>query len=60
MAMAGLKERAKTLCELWESAQYIFATRPLEPDAKAQKHLGPEGRQVLAGIQGVLADVPEW
>ncbi|MCB1437913.1 MAG: glutamate--tRNA ligase [Rhodobiaceae bacterium] len=60
MAMAGLKERAKTLRELWEGAQFIVAVRPLAADDKALTHLGPEGRQMLAAIQPVLSGAREW
>ncbi len=34
-AMPGLKERAKTLVELVDSANYLFAERPLQLDDKA-------------------------
>src|SRR5579863_8483726 len=43
-AMPNLKERAKTLIELIDSAYYIFADRPLEIDAKAATLLTPESR----------------
>ena len=33
-AMPGLKERAKTLVDLLESADYLFVERPLTPDEK--------------------------
>ena len=35
-AMPGLKERAKTLVELLDSAYYLYAARPLALDAKAE------------------------
>jgi glutamyl-tRNA synthetase len=39
-AMPGLKERAKTLVELLDSAYYLTASRPLVPDEKAKGLLG--------------------
>src|SRR3982075_2238868 len=41
-AMPSLKERAKTLIELIDSAYYIFADRPLEIETKAEAVLTPE------------------
>ncbi len=43
MAMPGLKERAKTLLELVEGAQYLFASRPLQLDDKAKALLDAGG-----------------
>ncbi len=58
-AMPGLKERAKTLVELIESAYYLYAQRPLDLDAKAASLLA-EGRSRLAGLAQKLADLPDW
>ena len=38
-AIPGSKERAKTLVELLDGAGFLFATRPLEMDAKAEEIL---------------------
>jgi glutamyl-tRNA synthetase len=59
-AMPGLKLRARTLKELLESAYYIFASRPLELDAKAQAALEAEGRDILSPISAALAGVTDW
>lgn len=59
-AMPGLKERAKTLVELLESAYYIFAERPLDLDDKAQKLLDPEGRALIARLTPRLRDASDW
>ncbi|GJE16049.1 glutamate--tRNA ligase [Methylobacterium marchantiae] len=59
-AMPGLKERAKTLVELLDSAYYLTASRPLALDDKAKALLGDEARRRLAAILPVLADLPEW
>ncbi len=45
--MAGLKERAKTLQELAENAQFYVAARPLDLDEKARKILSDLDAQVL-------------
>jgi glutamyl-tRNA synthetase len=59
-AMPGLKERAKTLIELIEGARYLFAVRPLAPDAKADAVLTPEARALLGSVSAVLANVDPW
>ncbi|MGC1863777.1 MAG: glutamate--tRNA ligase [Methylocystis sp.] len=40
-AMSGLKARAKTLNELLDGAQFLFAARPLPLEPKAESLLGP-------------------
>src|SRR5712672_1923272 len=45
-AMPSLKERAKTLIELIDSAYFIFADRPLEMEPKAAALLTPENREL--------------
>ncbi len=60
-AMPGLKERAKTLVELAESAAYLFASRPLDVDEKAAGVLGERPRTVLAGAHAALKSVTgQW
>ncbi|MEQ1955599.1 glutamate--tRNA ligase [Mesorhizobium sp. CN2-181] len=60
-AMPGLKERAKTLVELADSAAYLFATRPLAIDEKAAALLGERPRTVLAGAWAALKNVAgDW
>ncbi|WP_321504343.1 glutamate--tRNA ligase [Breoghania sp.] len=59
-AMPGLKERAKTLIELADSASYLWAQRPLQPDEKASKLLDDAGRAVLAGVAAKLEAVSQW
>ncbi|GGE78731.1 glutamate--tRNA ligase [Stappia taiwanensis] len=61
MALPGLKDRAKTLVELVDSAGYLWATRPLDIDEKAAKLLGAEGaRDIIAALHARLAALPEW
>ena len=59
-AMPGLQERAKTLIELIDSARYLFAIRPLEIDAKAQKILKSDARALLAKVADKLAGIDTW
>ena len=59
-AMPGLKERAKTLVELLDGAQFLFATRPIALDAKAEDILGKGGRAVLVGLLPALEGVEHW
>jgi glutamyl-tRNA synthetase len=60
-AMPGLKERAKTLVELMAGARFLFASRPLAMDEKANQILAAdESRHVLAACHGILSEVSEW
>ncbi|MCC1493306.1 glutamate--tRNA ligase [Cognatishimia sp. F0-27] len=49
-AMYCLKDRAKTIPELLEKAQFVLASRPLVPDEKAAKNLNPVSRGILAAL----------
>jgi glutamyl-tRNA synthetase len=53
--MPGLKERAKTLVELADSAAFLARRVPLPFDAKAAALLTPEARALLHGIGDALA-----
>jgi glutamyl-tRNA synthetase len=59
-AMPGLKERAKTLVELLDSASYLFAKRPLALDPKAASLLDAAARQRLPDLSARLAAVNDW
>ncbi|MHC4051275.1 glutamate--tRNA ligase [Bradyrhizobium sp. 25ACV] len=59
-AMPALKERAKTLIELIDSAYFIFADRPLELDPKAQALLTPENRKLIGQLHSALEKVETW
>ena len=59
-AMPGLKERAKTLIELLDSAFYLYAQRPLQLDDKAKGLLDEAARQRLPQIAAKLAAVADW
>src|SRR5690606_6422739 len=58
-AMPGLKERAKNLVELLDSAYYLYAKRPLRREDKAEAILA-EGAGRLEGLADKLAALEEW
>ncbi|WP_142847005.1 glutamate--tRNA ligase [Telmatospirillum sp. J64-1] len=58
--MKGLKERAKTLVELAESALFYVRSRPLQPDEKAAKLLDADGRALLDRLASRFAAAAEW
>lgn len=59
-ALPGLKERAKTLVELADSAQYLFVQRPLSLDEKASQILDSDARAVIAGLLPAFETLVEW
>ena len=59
-AMPGLKERAKTLVELIDSARYLYAQRPVALDEKAAALLDSGGRALLTDLTAELAAVEPW
>jgi glutamyl-tRNA synthetase len=58
--MPGLKERAKTLVELYEGAKFLFATLPLTLDEKAATLLEGDGRAHLGHVTTALEAVSDW
>ncbi|WNJ98507.1 glutamate--tRNA ligase [Thalassospiraceae bacterium LMO-JJ14] len=60
MGMDGLKERAKNLIELSESAVFYAISRPLQPDEKASQILTDEAKQTLTAFRAGVADIDEW
>ena len=58
-AMPGLKERAKTLIELSQGAEFLYTDGPRQVDEAAAKMLTPEARGILAGLVGELS-TREW
>jgi glutamyl-tRNA synthetase len=59
-AMPGLKERAKSLVELADGAAFLFASRPLQMDAKAAALLAEGGRAHIAALLPAFAALEEW
>jgi len=61
VALPGLKERAKTLVELADSAGYLFAPRPLVLDDKAAALVSGPAKDVLRGALDALNGMNgEW
>lgn len=59
-AMPGLKERAKTLVELVNSARYLFVRRPLSFNKKANKILNDDARQILGAVAKQFDAIEQW
>jgi glutamyl-tRNA synthetase len=59
-AMPGLKERAKTLVELIQSAYYLYAVRPLQIEDKARALLDESARARVADLGEKLAGLNDW
>jgi glutamyl-tRNA synthetase len=59
-AMPGLKERAKTLAELFEASRYVWASRPLALDDAAREVLTPDAIQILRAVLPRLDTLQEW
>jgi glutamyl-tRNA synthetase len=59
-AMPGLKERAKTLVDLIDSAGFLFAGRPIPLDDKAKAIVTPEAQALLAGLIPRLDALEAW
>jgi glutamyl-tRNA synthetase len=59
-AMPGLKDRAKTLVELFEASRFVWADRPLMLNEQAQALLTPEARGTIAALLPELETLPEW
>jgi glutamyl-tRNA synthetase len=57
--LEGLRVRARTLVELAQAAQVYVVSRPIRPDAEAQKLL-QQGRDALAQILPELEGVTDW
>jgi len=58
-AMPGLKERAKTILELAQAAEFLFTDGPRTLDAAAEKLLPAEARAVLANVIPTLS-ATDW
>jgi glutamyl-tRNA synthetase len=59
-AMPGLKERAKTLVELFEASRFLWASRPLELNDQAKVLLTPEAQAEIAALLPELQAIPAW
>ena len=59
-AMPSLKERAKTLVDLIDSAYFLFADRPITLDDKAAALLTEPAKALLQDIANELKPVEPW
>jgi glutamyl-tRNA synthetase len=59
-AMPGLKERAKTLVELFDASRFVWASRPLELNDQAKVLLTDEAKALLAALLPELEAVSDW
>jgi glutamyl-tRNA synthetase len=59
-ALPALKKRAKTLVEILDNADYLFAKRPLALDAQAEKLLDDTARNTLSALLSRLEKVEPW
>jgi len=58
--MPSLKERAKTLLDIIDSASFLLADRPIPLDDKAKAVLTPEARALLGDLAAELESVEPW
>jgi glutamyl-tRNA synthetase len=59
-ALPELQPRAKTVLELIDLAQFIYALRPIQPDAAAEALLTDDARLVLKSIAETLGGLADW
>ncbi|HEX3710261.1 MAG TPA: glutamate--tRNA ligase, partial [Pseudolabrys sp.] len=60
MAMPALKERAKTLVELFDASRFLWASRPLDLNEQAKALLTPEALGVVAALLPELSATADW
>lgn len=59
-ALPDLQPRAKTVLELIDLAQFIYATRPLGMDEKAAGQLNERTRSMISDVIGSLERIEDW
>lgn len=59
-ALPELQPRAKTVLDLIELAQFIYAERPFEIEEKASKHLNDDTREMLTEVIAILSNCDDW
>ena len=59
-AMPGLKERAKTLIELFEASRFVWTGRPLNIDEKAKALLTTEAKGAIGALLPELTAIADW
>jgi glutamyl-tRNA synthetase len=60
IAMPGLKERAKTLVELFEATRFLWASRPLDISDQAKPLLTADAKALLGALLPELDRVTDW
>ncbi|HHY51132.1 MAG TPA: glutamate--tRNA ligase [Alphaproteobacteria bacterium] len=59
-ALPELQPRAKTVLELIDLAQFIYATRPIAIEPEAASQLTPETRAHIAAFADILRGLDDW
>jgi glutamyl-tRNA synthetase len=59
-AMPGLKERAKTLVELFDASRFVWTSRPLDIHEQAKALLTPEAKATIAALLPELEAAADW
>jgi glutamyl-tRNA synthetase len=59
-ALPELQPRGKTMLELIDLAQFIYAVRPITIEPPAREHVGDEQRAMLGRVKAALQSLPEW
>jgi glutamyl-tRNA synthetase len=59
-AMPGLKERAKTLVELFDASRFLWASRPLDINDQAKALLTPEATALVGQLLPELEAASDW
>jgi glutamyl-tRNA synthetase len=59
-AMPGLKERAKTLVELFDASRFVWASRPIDLNEQAKGLLTVEAKALIGALVPELAASSEW
>ena len=59
-AMPGLKERAKTLVELFDASRFLWTSRPLDINDRAKALLTDEAKTLIAALLPELEAVQDW
>jgi glutamyl-tRNA synthetase len=60
LGMPGLKQRARTLVDLAQSAAFYVRERPIPLDDKGRKLLDEPARTALKAIMAPLGEAAEW
>jgi glutamyl-tRNA synthetase len=59
-AMPGIKERAKTLVELFDACRFLWASRPLDINDQAKALLTSEAKALVAQLLPELEAASDW